>query len=209
MNNAGFTFDKMLHTCPDDTFDIIMKIHVRAPFRLIRQAAPYFRLKVCSFHSFRWMNDTTDSSDSIQPEQRENRSIINISSVSGLHGGVGQINYSSAKAAVLGMTKTIAKEWGPFGVRANAVAFGMIHTRYDFTVCFLHASFHIAQLSFTVNRLTAAKEAGATIEIAGKKVALGIPGAAKSPETTAPESLTHIPLRRGGTPEDAAGSVLL
>ena len=78
------------------------------------------------------MNDPTDSSDSIQPEQRENRSIINISSVSGLHGGVGQINYSSAKAAVLGMTKTIAKEWGPFGVRANAVAFGMIHTRYDF-----------------------------------------------------------------------------
>lgn len=43
---AGFTFDKMLHTTPDDAFDIIMKIHVRAPFRLIRQAAPYFRLKV-------------------------------------------------------------------------------------------------------------------------------------------------------------------
>ena len=47
VNNAGFTFDKMLHTTSDDTFDIILKIHVRAPFRLIRQAAPYFRLKVC------------------------------------------------------------------------------------------------------------------------------------------------------------------
>ena len=46
VNNAGFTFDKMIHTTPDETFDIIMKIHVRAPFRLIRQAAPYFRLKV-------------------------------------------------------------------------------------------------------------------------------------------------------------------
>ena len=46
VNNAGFTFDKMFHTMPDDTFDIILKIHVRAPFRLIRQAAPYFRLKV-------------------------------------------------------------------------------------------------------------------------------------------------------------------
>jgi 3-oxoacyl-[acyl-carrier protein] reductase len=43
---AGFTFDKMLHTTPDDAFDIIQKIHVRAPFRLIRQAAPYFRVKV-------------------------------------------------------------------------------------------------------------------------------------------------------------------
>ena len=52
VNNAGFTFDKMFHTMPDDTFDIIMKIHVRAPFRLIRQAAPYFRLKVYYNHSF-------------------------------------------------------------------------------------------------------------------------------------------------------------
>jgi 3-oxoacyl-[acyl-carrier protein] reductase len=52
VNNAGFTFDKMLHTTPDDTFDIILKIHVRAPFRLIRQAAPYFRLKVYYNESF-------------------------------------------------------------------------------------------------------------------------------------------------------------
>jgi 3-oxoacyl-[acyl-carrier protein] reductase len=43
---AGFTFDKMLHTMPDDAFDIIMKVHVRAPFRLIRAATPYFRVKV-------------------------------------------------------------------------------------------------------------------------------------------------------------------
>ncbi|TFK38732.1 hypothetical protein BDQ12DRAFT_683247 [Crucibulum laeve] len=165
VNNAGFTFDKMLHTTPDDTFDIIMKIHVRAPFRLIRQAAPYFRLK---------------------PEQRENRSIINVSSTSGLHGNVGQANYAAAKAAVLGLTKTIAKEWGPFGVRANTVAFGLIHTR-----------------------LTASKEAGVTIEIDGKKVALGVPGAQR-PVTAAPtpEAYPQIPLRRGGTPEDAAGSVL-
>jgi len=164
VNNAGFTFDKMIHTTPDDTFDIIMKIHVRAPFRLIRQAAPYFRLK---------------------PEQRENRSIINVSSTSGLHGNVGQANYAAAKAAVLGLTKTIAKEWGPYGVRANTVAFGLIHTR-----------------------LTAAKEAGATIEIAGKKVALGVPGAPPSNQTPPPETYSFIPLRRGGTPEDAAGSVL-
>ncbi|KAF8972540.1 hypothetical protein BDZ97DRAFT_1901118 [Flammula alnicola] len=151
VNNAGFTFDKMLHTTPDETFDIIMKIHVRAPFRLIRQAAPYF-----------------------------------LSSTSGLHGNVGQANYAAAKAAVLGLTKTIAKEWGPFGVRANTVAFGLIHTR-----------------------LTASKEAGVTIEIDGKKVALGVPGAQRPVTTTQePEAYPFIPLRRGGTPEDAAGSVL-
>ncbi|PPR08036.1 hypothetical protein CVT24_010835 [Panaeolus cyanescens] len=164
VNNAGFTFDKMLHTTPDDTFDIIMKIHVRAPFRLIRQAAPYFRVK---------------------PEQRENRSIINVSSTSGLHGNVGQANYAAAKSAVIGLTKTIAKEWGIFGVRANTIAFGLIHTR-----------------------LTASKEAGVTIEIDGKKVALGVPGAPRPTENPKADAYPFIPLRRGGTPEEAAASVL-
>lgn len=46
MNNAGFTFDRMLHTTPDDAWDIIQRVHVRAPFRLIRAAAPYMRIKV-------------------------------------------------------------------------------------------------------------------------------------------------------------------
>ncbi|KAJ7152396.1 hypothetical protein C8R46DRAFT_1121191 [Mycena filopes] len=161
VNNAGFTFDKMLHTTPDDTFDIIIKIHIRAPFRLIRQAAPYFRVK---------------------PDQRENRSIVNVSSTSGLHGNVGQANYAAGKAGVIGLTKTIAKEWGSFGVRANTVAFGLIHTR-----------------------LTAAKEAGTTIEIDGKKVALGVPGA--TPESRA-AAAPGIPLQRGGTPEEAAAAVL-
>lgn len=59
-----------------------------------------------------------------------NRSIINVSSTSGLHGNVGQVNYAAAKSAVVGLTKTIAKEWGPFGVRANTVAYGLVHTRY-------------------------------------------------------------------------------
>ncbi|KAJ3803203.1 hypothetical protein GGU11DRAFT_812875 [Lentinula aff. detonsa] len=163
VNNAGFTFDKMLHTTPDDTWDIIMKIHVRAPFRLVRQAAPHFRVK---------------------PEHRENRSIINVSSTSGLHGNVGQANYAAAKAAVIGLTKTIAKEWGPFGVRANTVAFGLIHTR-----------------------LTAAKEDGATMEIDGKKVALGVPGA-KPPSDAASDAYPLIPLRRGGNTDEAAASML-
>ncbi|KAG2023905.1 short-chain dehydrogenase/reductase SDR [Coprinopsis cinerea AmutBmut pab1-1] len=161
VNNAGFTYDKMLHTTPDDAWDVIMKIHVRAPFRLIRQAAPYFRIK----------------------GSKENRSIVNVSSTSGLHGNVGQANYAAAKSAVLGLTKTICKEWGQFNVRANSIAFGLIHTR-----------------------LTAAKEAGETIEVNGKKVALGVPGA-KGP-TDDQNAYLGIPLRRGGSVEDAAGAVL-
>ncbi|KAF5344246.1 hypothetical protein D9758_012346 [Tetrapyrgos nigripes] len=166
VNNAGFTFDKMLHTTPDDTWDIIMKIHVRAPFRLVRQAAPYFRVK---------------------PDQRENRSIINVSSTSGLHGNVGQANYAAAKSAVIGLTKTICKEWGPFGVRANTIAFGLVHTR-----------------------LTAAKEAGVTIDIDGKKVALGVPGAKPPTDTatTSGDAFPNIPLRRGANPDEAAAAML-
>lgn len=59
-----------------------------------------------------------------------NRSIVNVSSVAGLHGNVGQANYAAAKAAVTGFTKTIAKEWGAFNVRANTVAYGHVLTRY-------------------------------------------------------------------------------
>lgn len=162
VNNAGFTFDKMLHTMPDDTYDIIMKVHVRAPFRLIRAAAPYFRVK---------------------GDARENRTITMVSSTSGLHGNVGQANYAAAKSAVIGLTKTIAKEWGPFGVRANAVAFGLVHTR-----------------------LTAAKEAGVSIEIDGKKVALGVPGRDKVPEPGA--LFDTIPLGRGATADEAAAAML-
>ncbi|CAL1696837.1 unnamed protein product [Somion occarium] len=166
VNNAGFTFDRMLHTTPDDAWDIIIKVHVRAPFRLIRAAAPYLRLKGST----------------------ENRSIINVSSTSGLHGNVGQANYAAAKSAVIGLTKTICKEWGPFGVRANTVAFGFVQTR-----------------------LTAAKEEGATIEIEGKKVALGIPGgksAATGGGKPGASAYPGIPLGRGATPDEAAAAVL-
>jgi len=162
VNNAGFTYDKMLHTMPDDAWDVIMKIHVRAPFRLIRAAAPYMRIK----------------------GNTENRSIINVSSTSGLHGNVGQLNYAAAKSAVTGFTKTIAKEWGPFGVRANTVAFGLVLTR-----------------------LTAAKEAGASIEIDGKKVELGIPSA-PGQNASGPKAFPLIPLGRGATPDEAANTML-
>ncbi|OAL49398.1 NAD(P)-binding protein [Pyrenochaeta sp. DS3sAY3a] len=162
VNNAGYTWDGVIHKMTDKQWHTIVDLHGTAPFKIVRAAAPYFRVK-----------------------DGEPRNIINISSTSGVHGNAGQINYALAKAGVTGMTKTIAKEWGPsFGVRCNTVAFGHIQTR-----------------------LTAAKEAGAFITTAdGEKVALGIPQAQKA----VPKGMENIdiPLRRPGTATEAASAVL-
>ncbi|KAL5118063.1 hypothetical protein ACEQ8H_004050 [Pleosporales sp. CAS-2024a] len=162
VNNAGYTWDGVIHKMTDKQWHTIVDLHATAPFKIVRAAAPYFRVK-----------------------DGEPRNIINISSTSGVHGNAGQINYALAKAGVTGMTKTIAKEWGPqFGVRANTVAFGHIQTR-----------------------LTAAKEEGVFITTAdGDRVALGIPSAQKA----VPKGMEHqdIPLRRAGTATEAASAVL-
>ncbi|KAL8676246.1 MAG: hypothetical protein Q9186_007219 [Xanthomendoza sp. 1 TL-2023] len=166
VNNAGFTWDGVIHKMTDKQWDTILALHNTAPFKLIRAAAPYFRLK--------------DGAP---------RCIVNISSTSGIHGNAGQANYSLAKAGVTGLTKTIAKEWGPqFGVRANTVAFGHI-----------------------VTRLTAAKEEGAFVMTGDwGKVALGIPRAQKEAAAGAggQGAYADIPLRRPGTAMEAASVIL-
>ncbi|GAA5971748.1 hypothetical protein JCM21900_005437 [Sporobolomyces salmonicolor] len=166
INNAGFTADKMLHTTSDSHFELMLKVHNVAPFRLIREVAPYMRSKD-------------------PKKQTENRNIVNVSSTSGLHGNVGQANYATAKAGVVGLTKTVAKEWGPFGVRCNTVAFGYITTR-----------------------LTAAKELGEVITLPnGDRVELGIPGRGKNAQINA-DRVPDIPLGRPGVPDEAARAVL-
>jgi len=167
VNNAGFTWDGVIHKTTDKQWDTILALHCGAPFKLVRAAAPYFRVK-----------------------DGEPRTIINISSTSGLHGNPGQANYALAKAGVVGLTKTIAKEWGPaFGVRANTVAFGYIMTR-----------------------LTAAKEAGAEAVLPdGTKVALGIPMAQQAARRGGGGNLPKypdIPLGRPGTATEAASAIL-
>ena len=148
----------------DKQWNTILALHSTAPFKLVRAAAPYFRVK--------------DGSP---------RNIINISSTSGLHGNAGQANYAQAKAGVVGLTKTIAKEWGPqFGVRANTVAFGRILTR-----------------------LTQPKEAGAFITTPdGDRVALGIPQAQRAAGPGGGDQHLDIPLRRPGSATEAASVVL-
>ncbi|KDN40512.1 NAD(P)-binding protein [Tilletiaria anomala UBC 951] len=162
VNNAGFTADKMLHTMSDDIWNLILDVHCTAPFRIVRAAAPHLRLK--------------------DPEKHENRCIINISSTSGIHGNAGQINYSAAKAAVTGMTKTICKELGPFNVRCNCIAYGSIDTR-----------------------LTQAKEDGASITVIGQKIALGIPASMRAN----PQANNDVPLRRQGNAEEAAAAIVM
>ena len=101
--------------------------------------------------------------------------------MSGVYGNPGQANYSSAKLGVVGLTKSLAKEWGRYNVCVNAVAFGLIHTR-----------------------LTQALDGeGATVDIAGREIAVGVR------RDRLESAASRIPLGRGGTAEEAAGSVYL
>lgn len=164
VNNAGFTWDAVAHKMTDQQWEAIVAVHLTAPFRLIRAAAPYMR-------------------DAAKQEKLEgkvvNRKIINVSSIAGTRGNAGQANYSSAKAGVVGMARTLAKEWGAFNVQANAVAFGWVDTR-----------------------LTKEKEAGGSMERGGKEVALGIPAAMRD------AMKMMIPMGRPGTVDEAAGPIL-
>ena len=163
VNNAGYTIDAPVHKMSDEAFQRMLDIHTIVPFRVLRAAAPHLR----------------EPAKQEREEGREVfRKIVNVSSISGTMGNAGQANYSSGKAGVVGLTKTLAKEWGQFKINVNAVAFGWIETR-----------------------LTAAKESSNTMEIGGQTVQLGIP---EQMRTMAP---MLIPLGRPGTPEEAAGGV--
>lgn len=166
VNNAGYTWDGVIHKTTDEQWGAIIDVHLSAPFRMIRAAVPYMRDAA-----------KNEMAAGLKPEPR---CIINVSSTSGLHGNAGQINYASAKMGIVGLTKTVAKEWGAFNIRCNAVAFGSIETR-----------------------LIRAKEEGETIQVRGQEVALGIPQAMRDMLTM------MIPLGRTGTPEEAAGGILL
>ncbi len=167
VNNAGYTWDAMIHKMTDEQWQAIIDVHATAPFRMIRAVAPYMR-------------DLAKAEIQADGVPREPRCIVNISSTSGLHGNIGQANYALGKLGIVGLTKTVAKEWGPFGIRCNAVAFGFVDTR-----------------------LTQSKAQGASIQIGEQAVALGIPEAVR--ETAA----TRSPLGRPATPEEAASGILL
>lgn len=113
VNNAGYTWDSVIQKMTDDQFQAILDVHLLAPFQILRAASEPIR---------RFAKQEA-------AEGREVfRKVVNISSVVGLGGNAGQANYASAKAGVIGLTKTLSKEWGRYKVNVNCVAFGFIKT---------------------------------------------------------------------------------
>jgi 3-oxoacyl-[acyl-carrier protein] reductase len=163
VNNAGYTLDAPIHKMSDEWFQRMLDIHVVVPFRMCRAVAPHMR----------------EPAKHEREEGREVfRKVVNVSSISGTMGNAAQANYASGKSAVVGLTKTLAKEWGQFKINVNAVAFGYIETR-----------------------LTATKTEDNVAEIGGERVQLGIP------EQLRAAVPMLIPLGRAGTPAEAAGGV--
>jgi 3-oxoacyl-[acyl-carrier protein] reductase len=165
VNNAGYTWDSVAHKMTDEQFQAMLDIHTIVPFRVARALAPHWR-------------------EAAKAERGEGnevfRKIVNVSSTSGMMGNAGQVNYSAAKMAVVGFTKTLAKEWGQFKINVNAVAFGFVETR-----------------------LTAAKEQGGEMTSpTGEKIELGIP------EQMRAMASAIIPLGRPATPEEASAPIL-
>ena len=165
VNNAGYVLDGPVHKLGDDWWQRMLDVHVTVPFKVIRAAAPHLR----------------------EPAKRERaegvevfRKIVNVSSTSGTFGNAGQAGYAAGKSAVVGLTRTLAKEWGQFKINCNAVAFGFVETR-----------------------LTAPRTEGNTAEIDGQQVQMGIPEALRS------GAEAFIPLGRPGRPEEAAGGIFL
>lgn len=157
INNAGYTWDTVIQKMTDEQWDAILDVHLKAPFRILRAAQPYIKANPTDYH----------------------RKVVNVSSAAGVFGNAGQANYSSAKAGVIGLTKTMAKEWGRYKVNVNAVAFGWILTR--------------------MTEATAADDAH--IEIEGRRIKVGL-----NPDLAA-AAARQIPLGRPGTPEEAAGAI--
>lgn len=114
VNNAGITRDAMIHRMTDEQYTLVMDVVVRGAFNCIRAAAPQMR---------------DAGRKDRQAGNPVHRKIVNVSSISGVHGAVGNANYATAKAAVIGLTKAVAREWAPYLINCNAVAPGIIDTR--------------------------------------------------------------------------------
>ncbi len=166
VNNAGYPWDGVIQKMSDEQWYAMIDVHATAPFRILRAASEIIR-------------------PAAKKEKEEGRpvmrKVVNVSSIAGLFGNAGQVGYSAGKAAVIGMTRTLAKEWGRYNVTVNSVAFGYIQTRMTAPI----------------------GSGGETARIGEREVAMGI-----QPEFI--EAMKRmIPLGRGGTPEEAAGAVYL
>jgi 3-oxoacyl-[acyl-carrier protein] reductase len=165
VNNAGYIWDAVIQNMTDKQWYAIMDVHTTAPFRILREASHFIR--------------DAAKKEAAADGRANPRKVVNITSVSGVYGNAGQVNYSTAKAGITGLTKTLAKEWGRYNVQVNCACFGFIDTR-----------------------LTAAKESAEKIQRDGEEIALGIPDSMRQVVQMT------VSLGRPGTPEEAAGPVL-
>ena len=165
VNNAGYSWDNVIQKTTDEQFQAMLEIHLVTPFRMLRAASSYIR---------------ETAKQETASGRRVMRKVVNITSISGTDGNPGQIGYSSGKAGVIGLTKTLAKEWGRYNVNVNAVGFGLIGTRL-------------------VQPLDGES---ASMEMHGHQIRLGV-------QQSLLDSVKHAcPLGRLGTPDEAAGAVL-
>ncbi len=103
VNNAGITRDGLLAMMKEEDFDSVLNTNLKGAFNMIRHMTGLFL-------------------------RAKEGCVVNISSVSGMMGNAGQCNYSASKAGLIGLTKSVAKELAPKGIRCNAVAPGFIAT---------------------------------------------------------------------------------
>jgi 3-oxoacyl-[acyl-carrier protein] reductase len=164
VNNAGYTWDNVIQKTTDEQFQAMLDIHVVAPFRVLRAASVYIR--------------ETAKREAAEG-RRVQRKVVNITSISATDGAAGQAGYGSGKAAVIGLTRTLAKEWGRYNVNVNAVGFGLIATRL------------VQPLSDR-----------STIEMKGREIKVGVQQAVLD------KVISMSPLGRAGTAEEAAGAVM-
>ncbi len=165
VNNAGYTWDNVIQKTTDEQFEAMLAIHLVAPFRVLRAASGFIR---------------EAAKRESAAGHRVMRKVVNITSISGTDGSPGQAGYASGKAGVIGLTRTLAKEWGRYNVNVNCVGFGLIETRL-------------------IQPLTAE---GAKIDVGGREIPVGV-----QPKTL--ELVKSLsPFGRAGTPEEAAGAVL-
>lgn len=165
VNNAGYIWNGPLHKISDEQWDAIQDVHLKAPFRILRELRPFLDGRVA---------------DERKAGTIIHRKVVNVSSVSATGGAAGQANYAAAKAGLHGLTRSLAKEWGPLAVNVNAVAFGYIDTRLTQEI----------KGETTVMIEGAARRVGLTrpmIEAIKQQIALG----------------------RAGTADEAAGGILL
>jgi 3-oxoacyl-[acyl-carrier protein] reductase len=165
VNNAGYTWDNVIQKTSDEQFQAMLDIHITAPFRILRAASATLR--------------ETAKREAAEG-RRVMRKVVNITSIAGTDGNPGQAGYSSGKAGVLGLTRTLAKEWGRYNVNVNAVGFGLIETRL----------------------IQPVGAEGAAIDVKGHHIPVGV-------QSRFLDGLKAVcPLGRLGTPEEAANAVL-